>query len=295
MYGLQWFVLEGLRKNQKGIYNKYNTIFLKQNNYNTIMMGSSRMFMHLDNNLFDSLCHTQSYNIGLPGATTRMTFACLKGYLNYSSAPKTAFLELDYHISHLTTDTVYNFSTYIPYLSNQSFYKQLKSIDRRFSQFKYNPFVTLPYLGISSLSASLNGWFHRPGYYDNYFEQGFFKNELMDDYNHVGAYNKFGVISSETSSYLDSIVYLCKQNKTQLIFTISPAYKNAGISIPTHKNVIQQFKQIAQQYQLPVLDYSKDTSICNQKKYFEDNYHMFYSGARLYTQKIAQDFNNKAP
>src|ERR1700741_1222840 len=99
-YALQWFVTEGLRQNRKGIYRKYTTTFLEKNSYNTIMLGSSRMFMHLDNRLFDSLCHTRSYNIGLPGATMRMSFACLKAYCENSNIPETVFLELDYHISH---------------------------------------------------------------------------------------------------------------------------------------------------------------------------------------------------
>jgi hypothetical protein len=141
----------------------------------------------------------------------------------------------------------------------------------------------------------VNGWLGRKGYYDDFFYQGFFKNELMDDYNHVGASNISGSISGETRNYLDSIMTICEEKKIQLAFTISPAYKDAGIQIKTHQNVIAQFRQMAQMKQIPLFDYSNDTSICNHKEYFEDNYHMLYAGARIYTQKIAADFNNKRP
>jgi len=154
------------------------------------MMGSSRMFMHLDNNLFDSITHNRSYNIGLPGATMRLSYVCLKAYCVNSKIPKQVFLELDYQISHITTDTIYNFSTYFPFLQNKELYNQFKTIDKRFIQFKTNPFYELPYLGINSLSASINGWINREGYYDHYFKNGFFKNELYDDYNHVLRINK---------------------------------------------------------------------------------------------------------
>lgn len=291
-YALQWFVVEGLRKNKQGIYEKYTTVFLKKNSYNTIMVGSSRMFMHLDNQLFDSLCHTNSYNIGLPGATMRLSYACLKAYCQNSTMPQTVFLELDYHISHIKTGTIYNFSTYIPYLKNQELYTQLSAIDKRFIQFKYNPFYALPHLGINSLSASVNGWFGRTGFYDHYFYQGFFKNELIDDYNNVQAKNENSIINQETRSYLDSILQFCKSQNSQLYFAISPAYKDVSKEMKYHQPIIDQFKTIANRNRIILFDFSGDTTITNHKVYFEDNYHMLHSGALIYTQKIAADFNN---
>ena len=291
-YALQWFINEGLRKNKKGIYEKYTTVFLKENSYSTIMLGSSRMFMHLDNQLFDSLCTTNSYNIGLPGATMRLSYACLRGYCLKSKTPQTIFLELDYHISHKKTDTIYNYSTYIPFLKNKAFYDQLYAIDKRFAQFRYNPFYVLPHLGINSLSASLNGWFGREGFYDHYFYKGFFKNELMDDYGNVQAVNKEHKIGNEARSYLDSIMQFCSKKQIRLYFTISPAYKDASKEMIFHQPIIEQFKAIALKHNITLFDFSGDTAITNHKVYFEDNYHMLYSGARIYTKKIAGSFNN---
>lgn len=291
-YLTQWFVLEGLRQNKKGIYDKYNTIFLKKNSYNTLMLGSSRMFMHLNNHQFDSLCGTHSYNLGLPGATARLAYIALKSYCLKSKAPKQIIYGFDYHISNLTTDTIYNFTTYIPFLNNPEFYRQLKLVDKRFIQFKYNPFYTLPYLGINTLSASLNGWFSRTGPYDNYFENGFFKNYAIDDINAIDAKNKKGIISVETEQYLDSIISFCSKNHIKLYFTISPAYKDVERDLKYHKIVIEKFKNLAENKQLKLFDYSRDTSITNHKSYFEDNYHLLFSGATIYTKKIATDFNN---
>ena len=294
LFTLQWAVLEGLRKNEAGIYQKYTTAFLKPNTYTTLMIGSSRMFMHLDNQLFDSITGANSYNIGVPGATVRLAYVCLKSYCVNSIKPKQLFLELDYHISHLTTDTIYNFSTFFPYLANPELYHQLCNIDHRFVQFKYNPLYSLPYLGINSLSASLNGWFHQTGHYDHYFKNGFFRNELSDDANTVDAVNDKSVISQETKSYLDSTITFCSANQIKLYFTISPAYKDV-LKGSHHQSVIHQFNAIALKQGIHTFDLSSDTSICNHKNYFEDNYHMLYSGAVLYTRKVANDYNNIKP
>lgn len=292
LFALHAFVLQGLRKNEKGIYDKYTTIFYKQNNYRTVMIGSSRMFMHLDNVLFDSITGSHSYNLGLPGATIRLAYACLKSYCVHSTLPKQVFLELDYHISHLKTDAIYNFATYFPYLDNPELYKQLCEIDRRFVQFKYNPCYGLPYLGINSLQASLNGWFHKAGYYDTYFTNGFFKNEQAEDPNTVDAVNWHSAISDETKAYLDSTIAFCDTKGIQLFFTISPAYKTVFNHNKQHQPVIQLFKKIAKQHHIHVFDVSSDTTICHHKNYFEDNYHMLYPGAMLYTRKIASEYNN---
>ena len=54
----------------------------------------------------------------------------------------------------------------------------------------------------------------------------------------------------------------------------------------------ENFKQIANKNRVKFLDFSNDTTISNHKYYFEDNYHMLYSGARKYTKKIAEQYNN---
>ena len=291
-YVLNWFLMEGLRRNTSGIYDKYTTTFVRQNHFNTIMLGSSRMFMHLDNTLFDSLTGTDSYNIGLPGATTRMSYACLRAYCENSELPKTVFYELDFHISHLRTDTIYNFPTYFPYLGNQALYSRFVAIDGRFRYFKYVPFYSMPFSGISSLSASIHGWTGKAGFYDHYFQKGFFRNELADDYNNVSVKHYDGYIGQESRQYLDSVIQFCQQQKIHLIFTMSPVYKNALGEVKNRSRIVSQFHDIAAIHRLKLLDFSTDSLISPQKIYFEDNYHMFYSGARLYTRKIAAGFNN---
>lgn len=292
LYALQWFVVEGMRRNPKGNLEKYTTIFLKKNNYNTLVAGSSRAFMHLDNSLFDSLTGTNSYNIGLAGASTRVSYIALKAYCVNSQAPKTILFEIDYHISHLSTDTVFNFNQYIPYLDNKELYNGFNSIDKRFAYFKYLPVYSLPYLNTKSLSAALHGWLKRPGLYDNSFNKGFYKNLNRDKEYNFKVRQFTGIISSENRQYLDSVVNFCNTHHCRLIFTISPAYKDAQREVINKDQIIEEYRNIALLKGISLLNYSDDPTIMNDKRYFEDNYHLLYAGARIYTKKIAQDFNN---
>lgn len=292
LFGLRWFINEGLRCNKKGVYEKYTSIFLKKNTYNALILGSSRAEMHMDTPLLDSLTGLNSFNAGVSGGTTRMAFIVLKSYLVHSEIPKTIFLECDFHISHLKTDTIFNFPRYFPYLSNDVLYKGFKTIDARFFQFRNNPLYSLPYSGIQSISPALHGWTGRSGTYDDAYSQGFFKNTVIDHYDHFNTSAYYGYIHPETRQYLDSIILFCKARQSRLIFTMSPAYKDAQQEVINRDRIIRQYQNIAFIHHIPLLDYSTDTSVVGNKAFFEDNYHMLYPGARIFTHKIAADFNN---
>lgn len=285
-------MLEGLRMNKKGVFDKYNTLFLKKNTYTALILGSSRAEMHTNVILLDSLTGLNTFNAGVSGASTRVAFAVLKAYTVKSKMPKTVFLECDFHINHLLTDTIFNFPRYFPYLSNTVLYDEFKAIDPRFSQFKYNPFYCLPFLGIPYINPSLNGWFHKEGKYDASYKNGFFKNTEIDHYDHFNTKQYFGFINKETRHYLDSIIVFCRKKNVQLVFTMSPAYVKAQHEVLNKRQIIEQYKNIAFINHLPLFNYSDDSTLIYNKSYFEDNYHMLYSGALIYTQKIASDFNN---
>jgi hypothetical protein len=292
LYGLQWLINKGLRNNQKGVYEKYSTLFLKKNSFNALILGSSRAEMHTDVALLDSLTGLHTFNAGVSGATTRMAYVILRSYLVNSTVPKTIFFECDFHISHLKTDTIFNFPRYFPYLSNEMLYNGFKAIDSRFTQFRYNPLCSLPYSGINSLSPALHGWTATSGNYDDAYHNGFFKNTEIDHYDHFNTFKYAGYMHPETRQYLDSLIGFCEAHSCRLVFMMSPAYKHAQREVTNKDKIIEQYKSIAFTHHIPVFEHSNDTDIVTHRAYFEDNYHMLYSGARLFTRKIAADFNN---
>lgn len=293
VYLLRWFVNEGLRRNRQGVYEKYSAIFLNTNHYNTLIIGSSRAEMHLDVSLLDSLTGLNSFNAGVSGGTTRMAYTVLKAYTLHSDMPRYVFLECDFHISHLPTDTIFNFPRYFPFLENPVLYDGFKAIDRRFVQFRYNPLYSLPYSGIDALSPALNGWMGRSGSYDTAYRKGFFMNTVNDGYDHFNATAYNGQMHPETRQYLDSIIRFCQARQSSLILTMSPAYANGNHAISkSWKQALVPYERLATEHSLPLFNYSADSAICTNKTYFEDTYHLFYAGARLYTAQIASDFNN---
>jgi hypothetical protein len=154
------------------------------------------------------------------------------------------------------------------------------------------PVYALPYLNTKSLSSALHGWLQKPGLYDDSFHKGFYRNLNRDKEYNFKVKRFTGIISPENRQYLDSVINFCNSNHCRLIFTISPAYKDARTEVINKDQIIEQYRNSAAAKGIPLLNYSEDPDIMNNKSYFEDNYHLLYAGARIYTQKIARDFNN---
>ena len=87
----------GIRNNKIGEYDKLNTIFLKENNFDLLFIGSSRTESHYNPGIFDSITGLSSYNIGLEAASSRMIKGELLAYLEHSEAPKYVVINIDFH------------------------------------------------------------------------------------------------------------------------------------------------------------------------------------------------------
>lgn len=277
----------GARKNTKGIYDKFNTIFLKQNAYDVLFMGSSRAEMHFDPRIFDSLTGHYSYNIGVTGATPRIAFSVLKAYCSKSKAPKFLVFDVDIHFLKYGVDTIRNFPRYFPYLSNKVLLEQFSSIDPRFCSFKYNPLHSLPYSGTKMLSASLHGWLNKPGKYDTVYYQGH-SAYVFEEF--PKAHRSFyAFIHPRERAYIDSIIRFSDKNNIKLILLTSPMYKDGLEEMVNKKAIVTQLQNIASIHKLEYWDMSK-AAYSGRPDYFADNYHMKHQGARLFTLGFAFNF-----
>jgi hypothetical protein len=277
----------GIRKNRKGVFEKYNTMFLKHNVYDVLFMGSSRAEMHFDPRIFDSVTGHFSYNIGVTGGTPRIAYSVLKAYCSKSKMPKHLIFDLDIHFLKYGVDTIRNFPRYFPFLKNEVLLKQFNTIDKRFRSFRYNPLHSLPYSGKKMVSASLHGWLNNPGKYDTVYHKGY-SAYVFEQFPKVHR-PFYGYIHPVERAYIDSIIVFSRENGIRLILLTSPMYKGAVDEMLNKKAVVSQLKNIAMMNQLEYWDMSK-AAYSNKADYFADNYHMTNKGARLFTLGFAFNF-----
>ena len=288
---LEYAVLNGMRKNRIGIYNKFNRIFHQQNKYDLLIIGSSRAEGHFNTKIIDSIVGCNSFNIGISGSNNAFTYGIYKTYLSKSKAPKIVVMNIDFHFSHHSSDTIYEFPRYFPYLDNKLLYNELKQRDSRFVLFKYIPLYKLAFMGDKYLNIAARGYFDKPGIYDFDCYKGFqainpiqFKDIAKED---SSPYK--GTILKENIDYLDSIISISKKNNTKVYIVVSPTYSKGSKRITNLQEHLQGFEKLAKEREIPFMNYTNDT-ICYDEKLFADFYHMKKEGAARFSLKFSKDF-----
>ena len=286
-------IQQGIRSNRSGLYDKFNKIFQQQNNYNLLIVGSSRAECHFNPAIIDSLCGYNSFNIGVSGSNNSFTYGIYKTYLSKSAAPKVVVMNIDFHFAHESSDTIYEFPRFFPYLNNELLFDELKKRDERFYLFKYLPFYKLCFMGDKYLNISARGYINKPGIYDTDCYKGFqainpiqFKNLSTED---AGSYK--ASVLQENRDYLDSIIVLSRKNNSKLVFVVSPTYIKGINRIVNQDEQIGVFESIAKKNDIPFLDYTDDP-ICSDSTLFADFYHMKKEGAQKFSLMFGHDLDS---
>lgn len=293
LYGYRYALHEGIRKNEKGIFNKLNEAFLNKTTYDIVFLGSSRAEMHYSPKVFDSITHLSSFNLGISGASPNVSFSVLKAFCHNHPLPKYIVLNLDYYALKHDSDVIYNFPRFFPYLTNSYLRTELNNIDNRFNSFYYNPIHSLPYEQLSYLSTSIHGWFGIEGRYDSLCFKGYQTAETKATFQKTeNNKNSYAYIHLKNRQYIDSICGYAKKNGIKLIIATSPIFHGSDKTI-NRTSVISQIKNIAAMKHVDYWDYSADSNYLKNPALFIDEYHLNRIGSELFTKQFSMDFNNK--
>lgn len=293
LYAYRQFLYVGIRKNENGIYHKYNKLFLKTDKSSDVLfIGSSRAEMHFNPAVFDSVTGLNSYNFGIAGATPRISYALLKAYCEHHTLPKYLVFNVDYFYLDKTADTLNDFPRYFAYLNNKTLRLELNKIDKRFNSFYYNPLHSLPYTQFDFLSASLHGWLNISGKYDSLMYKGYQTSELKKmDLSDVPV-AKTAIISQKSKDDLDSIIAYSRQKNIHLILVTSPIYGGTKQYANNYESLLKEFENFTQSHKITYWNYS-DSLVYNTQNLYTDYMHLNRYGAHKFSLNFSLDFNNK--
>jgi hypothetical protein len=231
LYGLRALHYKGLLRQNKGYYAKYKTAFFEKNRYDVIFLGSSRVEMHYNTRLFDSLTGSNSFNLSLAGATPEVAFTALRAYLLNSVPPRFLIYEMDYHFLKYKSTEVKEFNNYFPFLSNPALLAGFSRIDPRMKHFYYNPYYSFPYTGFRNLSTSLHGWMKVENQTDSLYYKGYLKEVLRPALTFIPTKPYYSFINVTDRQYIDSVIRLCKKNNIALSLVSSPIFSGGRVDV----------------------------------------------------------------
>ena len=286
------FLYTGMKKNKAGIFNKYNELFLKEGNtYDVLFLGSSRAEMHFHPKVFDEITNLNSYNMGISGASPKISLALLKTYCQQHQKPKYVIFNIDYFWLQNDTDRLNDFPRYFPYLGNTNLRNTLSKLDNRFNSFYYNPLHSLPYTQINYLSTSLHGWLNISGKYDTLMYKGYQTSELKELNTADEPKPIYSFISIKNRQYIDSLIQFSASHNIKLTLVTSPVFGGGTKNVLNKVSLTNQLKNIAFVNHIPYYDYTDSLKFQNPEL-FADYLHLNRQGALKFSQSFSLTFNN---
>ncbi|MCH7535877.1 MAG: hypothetical protein IH948_09090, partial [Bacteroidetes bacterium] len=272
-------IFHGIRSNKVGEYDKLNTLFVENNHFNTLFIGSSRAESHYNSEVFDSITGLTSFNIGLEGASAPMIRGALEAYLEHSEPPEHVVMNIDFH--NFVSDTIRRYPRFFPYLSlNKAFYNTLKSLDPNFVWYKWNPIYGLAHINDNYLYAAYRGFSGYTTAFDESFTKGFTPLPLTDGepvekktYEEINA-----APPEEVYKAIKDIMEICKLNNINLSFVVSPTYIKMTESVLDRNTYFDKINSLAKENGFTFKTYL-DNDICNNEKLFCDPNHLNYLGS----------------
>ena len=286
LYAVRELEYAGIRRNAKGEFAKLRQTFIEKNNFDLLVIGSSRAECQFYTPLIDSALGLTSFNIGMIGSLMPLTRATLEAYLVNSKAPKYVVLNIDLHSFSDNPDTVYSFPRYFAFLENEKLYEGLKAYDKRFVYFKYLPFYSMPFYASRCLNSSLRGWTGIQGKYDANYVKGFAPHPQNDKLGDMDTMT-IPVFSHDAPAFiwaeLAKIYSICKQNNIKLILVVSPLFHRWQEKVTNYSDNLLYFRSFAKTHNLIFLDYSNHPIRMN-KELYADPAHLNKEGAILFTR-----------
>lgn len=283
----------GVRKNKIGEYDKLNTIFLKKNDFENIIIGSSRSESHFDPEIIKKETGLGTYNMGMEGEFMPLILGILRSYLEKNKSPKRVFLNVDIH-PYTGKIVVNRFPRFFAYLSKKPLYEALRQTDNRFWAFKYISFYSMPYFNDKYLNAALRGYTGIESEFDKSFVDGFvpIPDKLYTKVDTADYTPFYSLPQPIVFSSLDSIISICETRNIRLYFVFTPMYYKGYNAVINGRTLLEKFKSVASQHHIPCMDYTTD-SICNYNTNFADPYHLNKIGAQAFSHKFARDLKLK--
>lgn len=277
---------KGLRHSSVDFYGKINADNDTSHHTNLLLVGSSRMLVHGNPQVMDSITGLNSYNYGLNAGSIRTWYNMMNNAIRHCKQAKAAVLNIDYKMFDTDSDP-YKAAYYYPFENTGSFVTN----DSGTTAFIHRVhFLDISLYDDYAKYAAIDGLL-RPGRAIAGTYKGFNPHTEFGGYEPVpaGALKNNSIVCSENGfGLLDSCISLCRRNNVQLVFTLAPYFKEEHPAkyYPDFDKIINRVKAVAAAENVPFFDFT-GMEIAAQKELFYNVNHLNSKGAFIYSCALA--------
>ena len=270
---------------------KYDRLLKSNEDYDLLMLGSSRTHYHNDPKIIDSITRLNSFNAGINGANMASLYIMLNGYLEKHPVPELLVLEVSMLSFKVDEWNPIDATVYFRYLDNRGVYTSMNESWKYSGLFKNLPFLRLSqfddinktygFKGLKGDKEKTTGPSYK-GYTENI-------NDIVSDTVKVPELNCFWVSYTEKGKfYTEKILQLCREKNINTVVVYSPEYKRLNFICPEGKRIIDTISSLCETYNFPFWNYLLHP-ICEEQKYFANIGHLNLKGAQYFSKILGKD------
>ena len=244
---------------------------LKNQNFETIFLGSSRVENTVDTRFFENLSGEKSFNFGVSGGGFAEYLMILKVLLENKNQIKKIYLQID-HINFPRGEANEKLTTvsFLPYINkSEAIETFFKSYDDEYVYLKYIPFyryaINDSKLGFREV---LNTAIGRPLFDKK--NKGYYP---LDGINSSDEFYKLPLSLNKNNPFLDELVLFCKKKNIDIEFFISPICDNSER---------EKFVRLLKKRIPDLMDFS---SVAQENEFFDCG-HLNKDGAKRFTKLL---------
>lgn len=281
---------QGIHKNQL----KWSDMHQNKNDYDIIILGSSRAYTSYNPNILDSILEMKSYNMGTSAQDIAESYYMLEEILEYQN-PKYVVLDLFFPSADESHE-------YYQILSNASFFKDAK-IKFDLIAKGYGSSGPINYLvpviklknyikqDLSSLIGS-----HQNTKIENHWIKGFLYDTITMTKQQVRNLTPISNFQNTTFSkdrfddYMGKIIKLLNEHHIHLITVRSP-YPPSRLALSSNMDEHDFFESYTSKLDIPFFDYNTNKEKINETYLdtdFSDYHHPNYRGAKKASITLAK-------
>ena len=239
-----------------------------------VASGSSRVWVHIDPDILDTVLRVNTYNLGMDGSSINRQVQKYSIFRKYNSKPRVIIQNID--AWSLGYSIGYQKEQFFPYFWNKEMRATFFPTEPFSFAEKYIPFYR--YHGMNSKWLIPTAPSLHKGY------QGQIADWNGEAYRQQGKI-EFSV-SDTTLCMFHDFLGQTKEEGIKVVFVYAPLFYGAKQKITNIDEMYRLYQDLADQYEIPIIDLS-DMWICRDTAFFYNAMHLNKEGAEIYSDSLA--------
>lgn len=286
---LDYMISMGLRRTDCYRYQVFNDIFKDNLKYDVLIMGNSRGFSHFNPRIIDSICHVNSYCLGLGGYPINAQVSEYHCYKTHNGTPKIIIQQVDFVTLNMVDDIRHQHDSerFFPTVYDKSMRKELKQLGYGFWElycplYRFNGYQKVIKDGMLEF-LGIRHYVDRPAY------KGFSPEKGKWNGTNVAAMDSISSVMSEDAIALfENYLLECKNDGVYVLLVNSPVYSQTTKKVKNMDKLNGYFDSIAQKYGFKYFNYTENYPLCDDTLNFCVSVHMNPEA----TDRFSNDFAN---